>query len=237
MSCVKQEEGSAGQAEVPAAPEPIVEAPLPDARPVEARRTVAWGARREGRATFEGKAGSGLLLSRLAPSRAPAVGGVIRLAGGLHHRVAYSGDCPADRMGWEATILAVPTLGLVFVPDSAWLGNDRGAELRVQGALARGGGPGSSLAVGVAPVLAVEPWGSRVRYPSIVGFLVPEAGVIVARDPRVSAYVHPARLPFAFLLHDRVGLEVEPELWVAIPLAHDPDVGVAFILAVSIVAR
>lgn len=135
---------------------------------------------------------------------------------GFRHFDDYSSHSPLDDMGLAGVFVAMVTLGIVAVPGDVWLGNDAGLDLRAHLLVEPEARLAPTWAVGLAPALRVVPGSGRVRYPSILGVLLPEAGITVhdrGVGPEVQPYLLVLRAPFGGWIDDHTGLDLEPGVW------------------------
>lgn len=127
-----------------------------------------------------------------------------------HHRAINSSSELIPALMWL-------TVGLIALPVDTWLGNEQGIDLRVRGS----GSPDAAfqrwgLSVGIAPVFRMSASGSRARFPSIVGALLPEVGVSFGERQR-AMYFDWSLFPFAVMLVQHLGMELNIEQGVWVP--------------------
>ena len=145
------------------------------------------------------------------------IGGVLALR--LYHRRRYSSRSPISGAGFLAVIMAAASGGLLALPYQAWLGNERGVDLRVRGSIGQTAEHwGYGLSVGLAPHFRLATKNSRLRFPSVVGFLLPEVGYRHLSGGIDSLYLKLHRFTFGVLLGWRVALELEPGMLLHIPM-------------------
>ncbi len=109
------------------------------------------------------------------------------------------------------------SVGLIALPADSWLGNERGLDLRVRG----GASPDAvvqpwGVSIGLAPIFRISPNRSRFRFPSIVGALLPEAGVSFG-ELHVAGYLAWSPFPIGVVLVHRIAMELNVEQGIWIP--------------------
>ena len=127
-----------------------------------------------------------------------------------HHRALNANHDLIPALMWL-------TVGLIALPVDTWLGNEQGLDLRVRGI----GSPDAgfqrwAVSVGIAPVFRISPNRSRVRFPSIVGALLPEIGVSFG-ERQTAAYFSWSLFPFSVVLVPHLGMELHIEQGVWVP--------------------
>lgn len=158
------------------------------------------------------------------------VGGVASV--GFRRRLEFEKGSDGD----VPLVLAVPTLGLAYLPPSAVYGTELGLDFRFEG-LGMFGQHGVRWIAALEPVFRVSPRDSRARFPTLLQYVMPTVGVAFDepgagdsfRGMRTTLYVAPKLLPLDILLVEDFALELDS--W--IPLFIDPEhatvsMGVAF---------
>lgn len=161
---------------------------------------------------------------------------------GFRHFDEYASHSPLDDMGFVGVFVAMATLGLVAVPGDVWVGNDAGLDARARLLVEPEADVAPLWAVGLAPALRVVPGSGRVRYPSVLHVLLPEAGITVhdrGAGPEVQPYLVVMRAPFGGWLDEHTGLDVEPGIWLG-DLPGGPRgvfADATFAITLSVIAR
>jgi hypothetical protein len=117
-------------------------------------------------------------------------------------------------MGWLVPLVAAPTLGLIFVPSGAWVGNERGVDVRARWSVAKGA---DEIMVGLAPVFRVALEESAIRLPAIVNYVAPELGFSTRSGGGPAGYVAWNIFPFALRLGPHAAIDLEPLLGIRVP--------------------
>lgn len=130
------------------------------------------------------------------------------LSFGLHHvGTYYRATVFATNTSWEALCAPVLCLGAFFVmPTSAFLGNERGIDLR--GRLARDLGvfDGWRASLGVRPIFRVARE-SRLRTASFIGAIAPELGLEWGAHRAINVYLGWSPYPIGLWLAQHLALE------------------------------
>jgi hypothetical protein len=143
------------------------------------------------------------------------IGGVgavgFRYVRGWRHRTPISG------LGEWSLAAMYLSVGLIALPADSWLGNERGLDLRVRGSASpRASAEPWGVSFGIAPVFRISPNGSRLRFTSIVGALLPEFGVTVG-EQHPSAYFVWSPFPIGVVFVHRFALELNIEQGLSVP--------------------
>lgn len=154
---------------------------------------------------------------------APSLGSACTVGGAVSVGFRHVSEYMAPPGASGLSLLKIPIIGWIFFPlipllvlgPSIPFGNQHGLDLRFavhapcDGA---SGGRALQYSLALRPVARVSPTGSRLRFPSLLGAVIPEPIFLFDGGGNFQFELGLLRFPVSVLLTPHVGLELEPTL-------------------------